>query len=231
MARKRRKKQEKWKTQLTYELVGLFLLIVALVTFARLGIVGEGLVYLFRFFLGDFHIILTIGLFIFALYLMVKRQIPFLWTRRLCGFYLLVFSIALWSHVYLFRELAQYAEFVDHSVIRNTWHLYWLQLRGDAAITEIGGGMIGALGFALSHFLFSSGGTIIFAIGLILTSIVIITGKSFMDVLKKGGDSSASFMNRLGAWLKSQWEEMVSAVKKTKMGKEREAAGTRTNCY
>lgn len=216
MARKRRKKQEKWKSQLTYELVGLFLLITALVTFARLGIVGEGLVYLFRFFLGDLHIVLTIGLFVFAVYLMVKRQIPFFWTRKLCGFYLLIFSIALWSHVYLFRELAQHAEFVDHSVIRNTWHLFWLQLRGEAIVTEIGGGMIGALGFAVSHFLFSSGGTIIFAIGLILTSIVIITGKSFMDVVKKGGDSSATFMSRLMNWLKQQWQEMVEAVKNLK---------------
>lgn len=53
MAGKRRKKQQrKWKKQLTYELLGLFLLIISLITFARLGIVGEGLVRLFRFFLS-----------------------------------------------------------------------------------------------------------------------------------------------------------------------------------
>ncbi|MDQ0253653.1 S-DNA-T family DNA segregation ATPase FtsK/SpoIIIE [Evansella vedderi] len=217
MARKRRKKQEKWKKQLTYELIGLFLLIVSFVTFARLGIVGEGLVHLFRFFLGSLHIVLTIALFLFAIYLMVKRELPSIFTRKLIGVYLLIFSIALISHRFLFIELSTHAEFIDHSVIRNTWHLYWLQMQDQAIIDEIGGGMIGALGYALSHFLFSSEGSLVFAVGLILTSIVIITGKSFMDVLKKGGGNSASVLIRIKDWLKAQWLDMVGVFKKIKI--------------
>ncbi|MBU9714493.1 FtsK/SpoIIIE family DNA translocase [Evansella tamaricis] len=212
MARKRRKKQDKWKKQLTYELVGLFLLIISLVTFARLGVVGDGLVHVFRFFLGSWYILLTISLAILSIYIMVKRTFPFLWTRKLIGIYLFVFSLTLLSHVRLFTRLSTHAEFIDHSVIRNTWHLYWLQIQGNAIIDELGGGMVGAVGFAMSHFLFSERGTTIFAIGLILTSIVLITGKSFIDALKKGGGGSVSFFQRIKNYFVLQLKEMGKAI-------------------
>ncbi|MFA9558024.1 DNA translocase FtsK [Evansella sp. AB-rgal1] len=211
MARKSRKK-EKWKKQLTYELVGLFLLIISFITFARLGIVGEGLVQLFRFFLGSWHAALTIGLLSFALYLMIKRETPFIWTRRLIGVYLLIFSFALFSHVSLFDKLSSQTEFMDHSVIRNTWHLFWLQLQDNAIIDDLGGGMIGAFGFAFSHFLFSTEGTPIFAIGLIITSGVLITGKSFMEIIRKGGGGSASVLQKMKHWLIQEWKEAVSFI-------------------
>ncbi|MBU9722684.1 MULTISPECIES: DNA translocase FtsK [Bacillaceae] len=224
MARKRRKKQEKWKKQLTYELVGLFLLIVSLVTFARLGVVGEGFHQVFRFFLGDWSVILTISLFIFSLYIMIKRNLPYLWTRKLIGTYLLVFSIALFTHLGLYSDLSNHADFIDHSVLRNTWHLYWLQLQGQSVIEGLGGGMIGALGFAVSHFLFSAAGTPFFAIGLIITSIILITGKSIIDVLKKGGEGSASVFQRLKDYLKAQFVEIKNfisaAIQKSKERKE-----------
>ncbi|WP_280768920.1 FtsK/SpoIIIE family DNA translocase [Salipaludibacillus daqingensis] len=184
MAKKRRKSQ-KWRKQLTFELTGLFLFIISIVTFASLGIVGEGLIELFRFILGSWHILLTISLFIFSIYLMLKRQIPVMWNRRFIGIYLFVFSLALLSHVQLFRELSTHVEFIDQSVIRNTWELYWQQLQGDAVVDELGGGMIGAIGFSVSHVLFSSGGTVVFAIGLMIASIVLITGKSFIEFIKK----------------------------------------------
>ncbi|SER59444.1 FtsK/SpoIIIE family DNA translocase [Salipaludibacillus aurantiacus] len=184
MAKARRKKSKKWRTQLTYELTGLFLFIVSIVTFARLGIVGEGLVELFRFFLGSWHILLTVALFIFSLYIMLKRKLPTLWTRRFIGIYLFIFSLTLLSHVQLFRELGERVEFIDRSVIRNTWDLYWQQLQGTAVTEDLGGGMTGAVGYSVSHVLFSSGGTVVFAIGLIIASLMLITGRSFIDFVR-----------------------------------------------
>ncbi|WP_096189067.1 FtsK/SpoIIIE family DNA translocase [Evansella halocellulosilytica] len=239
MAKKRRKKNQKWKKQLTFELFGLFLIIVSLITFARLGIVGEGLVQLFRFFLGSWHIALAIALFVFASYLMIKRKLPYIWTRKLIGLYLLIFSFALLSHVSLFRELSNYTEFADRSVIRNTWQLFWLQLQGQAVTDDIGGGMIGALGFAATHFLFSSGGTIVFAIGLIITSVMLITGKSVVDALKKSGGDSATFFQKIIENIKTSlmtsWQTVKdrfaekkakNAVEKKKKQEERELETT-----
>ncbi|OIJ09961.1 cell division protein FtsK [Anaerobacillus arseniciselenatis] len=192
MARRKKQKKVEWKKQLTFELIGLFLIVLASVAFAKLGSVGIGLTHLFRFFLGEWHVVITIGLFVTSLYLMIKREIPNFLTRRLIGVYLLIFAIVLLSHIRLFDLFSQQGEFVDRSVIRNTWELYWLQLTGDTAITDLGGGMIGAVGFAISHFLFAASGTIVFSLFIILTGIILITGKSITDL-------TLSFITRFGS--------------------------------
>ena len=183
MARRKKQKKTDWKSQLTFELTGLFLIVLSAVAFAKLGSVGKSLTHLFRFFLGEWHVMLTIFLFCTAVYLMIKRKKPNFFSRRLIGFYLLIFSFALLSHISLFSLFLKDGAFVDNSVIRNTWELFWLQLKGNAAITDLGGGMIGAIGFAFTHFLFASTGTVVFALFLIITSLILITGKSFVDII------------------------------------------------
>ncbi|WP_416150891.1 DNA translocase FtsK [Salipaludibacillus sp. HK11] len=212
MAKKRRKTQ-KWRTQLTFELTGLFLFIISIVTFASLGIIGEGLVQLFRFVLGSWHILLTISLFIFSLYLMFKQKVPSLWNRRFIGIYLFVFSLALVSHVQLFAEMSTRGEFIDRSVIRNTWDLYWQQLQGTAVIDLGGGGMIGALGYSVSHVLFSSGGTLFFAFGLMIASIVLITGKSFIDLIKKSSGGPLHVVGAINDKVSQSAKELVHKAK------------------
>ncbi len=86
MAR-RKKRKNKWKAQLSYELIGLGLLVIAVVTLARLGTVGEAFVRLFRFFLGEWFAILALGLLVLALYLMIKRKKPEFRSRRMVGFF------------------------------------------------------------------------------------------------------------------------------------------------
>ncbi len=183
MAKRKKQKKIEWKRQLSFELVGLFLIVLASVTFAKLGSVGQGITHLFRFFLGEWHVILTIGFFIFALYIMIKRQLPNFFSRRLTGVYLLVFAIVLLSHIRLFDLFSKQGDFIDSSVIRNTWELYWLQLKGETAINDLGGGMIGAIGFAVTHYLFAESGTVVFSLFIIITALILITGKSFADFL------------------------------------------------
>ncbi|MCT8139875.1 DNA translocase FtsK [Anaerobacillus sp. CMMVII] len=183
-------------------MIGLFLIVLASVAFARLGSVGQGLTHLFRFFLGEWHVALTIGLFFVSLYLMIKRQIPDFFSRRLIGVYLLVFAIVLLSHIRLFDLFSKQGEFIDGSVIRNTWELYWLQLQGDTAINDLGGGMIGAVGFAITHFLFASSGTVVFSLFVIITSMILITGKSFTDLI-------LSFITQIGNLFSNLYNSLI----------------------
>lgn len=74
MAKRKKRKKNQWKSQLTYELLGLGLLVVAVVTLGRLGSVGEALVRLFRFFLGEWFVLLALGFLFVALYIMIKRK-------------------------------------------------------------------------------------------------------------------------------------------------------------
>ncbi|WNF35393.1 DNA translocase FtsK [Bacillaceae bacterium IKA-2] len=195
MATRKKQKKVEWKKQLSFELIGLFLIVLASVAFAKLGSVGQGLTHLFRFFLGEWQVVLTIGLFILSLYIMIKRQVPNLFSRRLIGIYLLVFAMVLLSHIKLFDLFSKQGDFIDGSVIRNTWELYWLQINGGTTIDDLGGGMIGAIGFAISHFLFAASGTVVFAIFIIITALILITGKSFVDLIANFVSQFRSFFS------------------------------------
>jgi len=183
MSRKKQKRKKiEWKTQLKFELIGLSLLIISVIAFARLGSVGEVMVRLFRFFVGEWNVVMIVGLFITSIFIMVKRQYPSLFTRKLIGGYILLLSFLLLSHLRLFDLLEGENGFEDRSVIRNTWSLFWLQMSGEAPTMDLGGGMIGALGFAVSHFLFDSLGTYLISFFCFAVAVILITGKSLTEM-------------------------------------------------
>ncbi|MFK3938754.1 DNA translocase FtsK [Alkalihalobacillus sp. NPDC078783] len=220
MARRKKRKKTNWKSQLTYEIVGLSLLVVAVVTLARLGSVGEAFVRLFRFFLGEWFFLLAIGLLVVSLYIMFKRAKPAFWSRRMAGFYIIVLSLALLGHWSLFQSLGAQSGFSDTSVIRNTWHLFWLEASGNQTGGELGGGMIGAVAFAVSHFLFASGGTVFLCIILMVIGVILITGRSVAELLGKGFRKSyLGFIDFISSLFKEgmQW----SKQSKEKMKEER----------
>ncbi|MCM3713254.1 FtsK/SpoIIIE family DNA translocase [Halalkalibacter oceani] len=185
MARRKKKRKTEWKSQLTFELIGLGLLVIAVVTLARLGTVGETFVRLFRFFLGEWFAVLAFGLLAISIYIMVKRQQPKLLTRRMSGAYVILLSMALFSHVGLFNQLAGQEGFQDRSVIRNTWNLFWMEMRGEIPPADLGGGMIGSLAFAMSHFLFAEAGTYFLCFVLFMIGLILITGRSLSELIGK----------------------------------------------
>jgi S-DNA-T family DNA segregation ATPase FtsK/SpoIIIE len=190
MAKRKKKKSDRkstWKNQLSFELFGIGLLAVASISLAKVGNVGITLVYFFRFFLGEWYILLNIGLIVLAGYLMVKRKKPMLLTRRLAGVYIFALAMVLSSHIKLFELLSSQGGWSDPSVIRNTWELFWMEVKGEAATSysDLGGGMIGALLFAGSFFLFDELGTKMMIVFLILISFILITGKTISGIFSK----------------------------------------------
>ncbi|MDQ0206284.1 FtsK/SpoIIIE family DNA translocase [Alkalicoccobacillus murimartini] len=242
MARRKKRKKTNWKSQLTYEIVGLGLLVMAVVTLARLGGVGEAFVRLFRFFLGEWFFLLAIGLLVISLYIMFKRTKPTFWSRRMAGFYIVVLSLALLGHWSLFRTLGAGEGFADTSVIRNTWDLFWLEASGNSSGGELGGGMIGAVAFAVSHFLFASGGTIFLCIVLMVIGVILITGRSVSEMLGKGFrrtylgfvDFITSLFKESLQWSKQSREKMkeertLREEKKTEQKNKEKSKPTRTD--
>ncbi|WP_078554579.1 FtsK/SpoIIIE family DNA translocase [Bacillus alkalicellulosilyticus] len=207
MAKRKKKSATDWRNQLKFELVGLILLVLSIVTFARLGSVGEVLVHLLRFFVGEWYFVITITVFCTAIYTIVKRKMPSYLSRRLAGLYLFVFAFLLLSHLRLFEYLAGHEGFQDQSVIRNTWNLYWMQVYNEAPVAELGGGMIGAVGYAVSHFLFDGIGTILIAFFCIVVAFLLITGKSLSEVMGQGIGAVYSFMKNTFASIKTDLQE------------------------
>lgn len=198
--RKRRsKKSQQIKINIRFELVGIVLIALSLISIIKLGAVGKACVFFFRFFLGEWYMVALIGIIWLAVYLMIKREWPFFFGRRLFGIYIFLISLLLLSHVKLFELLSREGHVKNPSVIQSTWEIFWREVKGDTSSPDMGGGIIGAILFAVSHFLFDSLGTKILCMVLIVIGFILITGKSIGTVFEKLGV-------RLKEFVSHQWE-------------------------
>ncbi len=198
--RKRRRTTSKdhLKQTIKYELVSLILLSLAIISMAGLGAVGNTIVQFFRFFMGEWYMIALIGMIVYGGYLMWKREKPYLFSIKLIGLYIIFSALLLLSHVTLFQLLSNGNQFANPSVISNTWDLFWMEADGKTNPADLGGGMIGAVLFALFYFLFDEAGTQLLSFVLILIGIILLTGKTF-------GQTILNFFMFIFQFIKKQW--------------------------
>ncbi len=209
MAKKKRRmsrKKTEFKQTLKYELIGLVIIALSVIAISNLGAAGKAIVLFFRFFTGEWYMLNLLGLVLFSIYLMLKRTIPNFFHIKLIGVYLIIGAILLLSHITLFELLSNGGNFKDPSVIKNTWELYRMEISGETSTRDLGGGMTGAILFALFYFLFAETGTKIVAFVLILIGITLITGKPLGQVLGK-------VFAKLWIFMKGQWAAFLTDVK------------------
>lgn len=207
--KRRSKKKSVKKLSIKYELYGLLCIAISIIAVLQLGVVGNTFVYLFRFFMGEWFILCLISLFLIGVSVFWKKKTPTFFTRRKAGVYCIIASILLLSHIMLFQNAANGMH--SPSVIRGTWELFSEELKGQRGQADLGGGMIGAVLFAASYFLFASFGSRLVAILLILIGIVLITDRSLQEMLKKfGGPVFRFFQN--------QWSSFIDDLKQLRAG-------------
>ncbi|WP_353855701.1 DNA translocase FtsK [Bacillus sp. Bos-x628] len=210
--RKTRKKQNK-QLNLKYELNGLVCIAIAIIAILQLGVVGQTFVYLFRFFAGEWFILCLIGLFLFGVTIFWKKQIPDILTRRKVGLYCIIASILLLSHVKLFQHLSSAGVIGSQSVIKNTFELFLMDIKGETGSPDLGGGMIGAILFAASYFLFAQAGSQIMAIVLMLIGIILMTNRSLQEMVKK-------VLLPVSQFFIKQWKAFVEDMKGMRRAKK-----------
>jgi len=195
--RRQRKSKDDWKRTLKFELTGLIILAISLISISKLGFVGSTFVHLFRFFSGEWYMLFLIGIVLFSLFLIWKREIPRLFTRQMVGIYCVTASLLLLSHVTLFKMLSHNGTFASPSVISNTLELFWMDVKGEASNVDLGGGMLGAILFASSYYLFAEAGSRIISVVLIVIGMILITGRSLQVTVAK-------ILRPIGMFMKNQ---------------------------
>ncbi|MBY6266998.1 DNA translocase FtsK [Parageobacillus thermoglucosidasius] len=203
--KKARRSKQHWKETFQLELIGLAMLAISVIAMARLGLVGKTLVFIARFFFGEWYMLLFVALFLLSFYVIWKRRWPSFTHRVLLGSYIIISSLLLLSHETLFALLSRRGQF-DPSIIRTTWELFWDEVRGKSAGADLGGGMIGAFFFAASYQLFDELGTKWICFFLFVIGMVFITGKPLRETVGKAVAMLVSFLQR-------QWQTFVADVK------------------
>lgn len=218
--RQSRKKNNTLKTTVQYELAGLALLALAIIAMADLGAVGKATVMFFRFFSGEWYMLNLVGLVIFSIYIMWKRSLPFIFHTKLIGTYLIFSAILLLSHVTLFELLSNGGKFENPSVIKNTFDLFVMEAKGETSTTDLGGGMIGAIMFALFYYLFDAAGSQLVAFVLIIIGTVLVTGKTF-------GEAASKVLLPIGRFVKDQWHSFIEDLMQWKENQQQKSVAKR----
>ncbi|QKG84541.1 DNA translocase FtsK [Kroppenstedtia pulmonis] len=227
--RKKRKQQsskEGLSKALLFELYGIVIFSLSLITMAQLGAVGRSLTYLSRFLVGNWDFLLPLGGLTLAVYIMVKRHWPDHWSPRWTGVMLIVAAFLIYIHIETFDTLKLQGR--EGPVITTTWKMLMAE-QTSRLPTDIGGGMMGALGFALFQYLFDQTGSRIAVFVLSLVGIMLVTGYSYVNLLQSLRQLWRSWFRRWKVYVLQSLARMKkSATSSTIHEGEKKQRGTQT---
>ena len=181
-----RKKKQSGMHPLFYEVFGLIMIGIAVIIMFEFGVVGRALSSLSRFLIGNWHGAVPLLLIVQALIFMIRRKLGGWKNRIIIGSLFILASFILFSHVYLFKELNASRVLMSNSAIKETWKVL---ITNDGIATRsgaLGGGMIGAIIFAMFYSMFDSAGATVAGVLILLIGVVLLTGKAFVPYIAEG---------------------------------------------
>lgn len=178
MAKKKKRKEEK-KSSSNYqiELVGIFLILIAIIGICVFGIVGNFIKCFSGFLVGEFYNALLAGIALIGIYMMIKRQKPNFYTSNLIGLYIFSISILILYHINYVEEF----NLIGIEIIKETINNLMAFSEGAKIY---GGGILGALFSVAFVKLFSIEGTRVVCIVLLICGFIMFTGMSIYDMVK-----------------------------------------------
>jgi len=188
-------------------------LIFSVIALAQQGHVGNSLTYLFRFFVGTWYALIPLIFIYVALYAMIKRAWPPLKTSKKAGILLFILGLLIKNQIDLFAQLYPDGGFSSGKVISSTWEAMLAGLHptdvGKAALQHgIGGGMIGAILYAILYFLFDYLGARLIQYALFVIGFILATGLSYVDIghMVRGRfhNVGENFKERMKEWLEDR---------------------------
>ncbi|MBC1440522.1 FtsK/SpoIIIE family DNA translocase [Listeria innocua] len=163
------------------EIMGAVLIAIGIIGILQLGFVGRGFFALAEMFVGLLSYVLLAGSIVLGGYMVIRRKMPHLFSKRLVGVYLIVLGFLTYIHMYfIIHNLGANAP-----VVSSTWKLVLENLFRPNQVGFVGAGMIGAAITSVTYFLLDRLGTNIIAILLIIYGFSLVSGISVRQFFSK----------------------------------------------
>ncbi|HAO5604919.1 TPA: DNA translocase FtsK [Listeria monocytogenes] len=173
--------KKKQSASFRLEITGVILIAIGVIGLLQLGFVGRGFFALAEMFVGLLSYVLLAGSVILGGYMVIKRKMPHLFSKRLVGIYLIVLGFLTYIHMYfIIHNLGANA-----SVVSSTWKLVLENLFRPNQVGFVGGGMIGAAITSITYFLLDRLGTNLIAVLLIIYGFSLVSGISIRQFFSK----------------------------------------------
>ncbi|EDN9404000.1 DNA translocase FtsK [Listeria monocytogenes] len=173
--------KKKQSASFRLEITGVILIAIGVIGLLQLGFVGRGFFALAEMFVGLLSYVLLAGSVILGGYMVIRRKMPHLFSKRLVGIYLIVLGFLTYIHMYfIIHNLGANA-----SVVSSTWKLVLENLFRPNQVGFVGGGMIGAAITSITYFLLNRLGTNLIAVLLIIYGFSLVSGISIRQFFSK----------------------------------------------
>lgn len=173
--------KKKQSASFRLEITGVILIAIGVIGLLQLGFVGRGFFALAEIFVGLLSYVLLAGSVILGGYMVIRRKMPHLFSKRLVGIYLIVLGFLTYIHMYfIIHNLGANA-----SVVSSTWKLVLENLFRPNQVGFVGGGMIGAAITSITYFLLDRLGTNLIAVLLIIYGFSLVSGISIRQFFSK----------------------------------------------
>lgn len=191
---KKRKKKRSIGAQLKYEVYGILIITISMIALSGEAAVGRALSRLFGVILGKFYFALAITGIVVGLAVMIKRAWPRGWSQRKSGILIAILALTLSSSISHIN--ARYMGLDDAAVTGRMifktldqelrTQLFASELQNNQSIRDlsISGGYVGAVQYSLLFMLFGYYGALILNIVQYLIAFMLITGKSYIEMLR-----------------------------------------------
>lgn len=160
----------------------------------QFGFVGRFFANVLRIFVGETYIVVSFVFILIGIYLLIKGKKPSLKSQRWLGGFLLFCALVVWQHAQLFSPIMN----ADVNIISATWRMFVPQFTSVTIGQSIGGGMIGAVLYATSYFLFSSVGTYLMMAMFIFIGIMTMFQLSYKNLLERLRSVGARLLESTG---------------------------------
>ncbi|MCB5951954.1 DNA translocase FtsK [Enterococcus sp. BWT-B8] len=215
--KKKTKKQKKQQEQLRYIFIGIFFICFSLLGLLKLGYLGILIANGLRLVVGNTFTIAAVLLMLYGFSLVLfGENFPIKSARPIIGGLLIYLGVLLFLHVYWFRNIGSGSP----NIINTTWDFLKMDLSRSTIAENIGGGMIGAGLYTVTHFLVAQLGSYAVAVVLILTGSYLISMLEIQQLL----DGIQKFRKVLGMLFAKSDEHLAArAEKRAEQKKMKEA--------
>lgn len=178
---KRKKDATAGNIKFSIELVGLFLILLAIIGLGKFGFIGKIIKDFSIFLFGAWFNLLIILVLIVGTFMLLKRKLPNFINVRLVGLYLLIISLLTLAHM----------NYVDTGVslgnaVNNSIDVFLTTISSNYdGLSQTGGGIIGLFFSFIFVSLLDNIGTYIVIGVLVLFGFIMLINVSFADLLDK----------------------------------------------
>ena len=181
MAKKKTKKEKKKnKFEYSNEIGGVIVILLGIIGILGTGIVGNIVRSFAIFLVGTIYMMLLILLVVLGIILILKKDMPNMFSSRFIGVYTIVISLLIVLHIkYIEVNSAE-----GMKIITETFNNLMLSFSSNTALSNAGGGIIGAL-FSYLFVTFFGEGAAIVTFTLLALGIILALNLSILDIINK----------------------------------------------